>query len=195
MQDLQTLLQLAEQRHGHICAGQVLGVRMAMRGLRELGIDPQTERKRLIVFVEIDRCVSDAVAIVAGCTVGRRTLKLADYGKVAATFYDCETQRAVRVHALDSARAQARAYAPSGLPKEEAQLIAYQAMPDNELMVVTPVQVDVSDFDMPGPPLRRVSCARCGEGINDGREIVQGGQALCRACATVPYYRVVAPPP
>jgi formylmethanofuran dehydrogenase subunit E len=195
MQDLQALLQIAQERHGHLCAGQVLGVRMALRGLNELGIDPERQPKRLIVFVEIDRCVSDAVATVTRCSVGKRTLKLADYGKVAATFVDSVTQRAVRVCALDSARQRVWAYAPASLDKAEAQVLAYQAMPDDEMLAVEPVEVHISQFDLPGPPLRRVACARCGEGINDGREVVQNGAVLCRACAGVPYYRLVAARP
>ncbi len=192
MQDLQALLRLAEERHGHICPGQVLGVRMALLALRELGIDPEQEAKRLIVFAEIDRCVTDAVATVTHCSLGKRTLKLADYGKVAATFVDTETQRAVRVHALDSARQGVSAYAPPSLAKADAQVIAYQVMPEEQLLVATPVEVRLSEFDLPGPPLRCVRCARCGEGINDGREVVHDGITLCRACAGVPYYRVIA---
>ncbi len=191
MEHFQVLLRLAEERHGHLCAGQVLGVRMALRGLKELGLDPEREPKRLIVFAEIDRCVTDAVAAVTRCSVGKRTLRLTDYGKVAVTFLDTKTQHAVRVHALDAARERAWAYAPTTLPKAEAQLVAYQVMPDEELLAVTPVQVHIPEFDMPGPPLRRVICARCGEGINDGRDLLRDGTILCRACAGDAYYRRV----
>ncbi len=194
MRDFETLIQMAVERHGHLCAGQVLGVRMALRGLNELGIDPEHEPKRLIVFVEIDRCAADAVATVTGCSLGKRTLKYADYGKMAATFVDTRTDRAVRVVALDSARERAWGYAPAGLAKGAAQLAAYQAMPDAELLNVHPVHVAISAFDQPGHPLRRVECARCGEGINDGREIVRDGETLCRACVHDAYYEPVGEP-
>lgn len=191
MRDFQSLLQTAVERHGHLCAGQVLGVRMALCGLKELRIDPERDPKRLIVFVEIDRCAADAVATVTGCSLGKRTLKYADYGKMAATFVDTRTDRAIRVAALDSARDRAVVYAPAGAAKGAAQLAAYQAMPDVELFDLQNVRVVISDFDKPGHPLRRVECVRCGEGINDGREIVRAGETLCRACANNAYYERV----
>jgi formylmethanofuran dehydrogenase subunit E len=188
MRDFQTLLQQAAERHGHLCAGQVLGVRMAIRALNELGIDVEHEPKRVIVYVEIDRCAADAVATVARVSLGKRTLKYRDYGKMAATFVDTQTQRACRVVALESARERARAYTPPDLEKHQAELIAYQQMPDAELFNVYHVAVAISEFDQPGHPLRRVECACCGEGINDGREIVRAGETLCRACASGTYY-------
>lgn len=188
MRDFQDLLKEATARHGHFCAGQVLGVRMAISGLAELGVDPELDGKRLIVFVEIDRCAADAVASVTGCSLGKRTLKYADYGKMAATFVDTQTDRAVRVIALDSARERAQAYGNSNMPKGQAQIVAYQAMPDAELFNVQRVHVTISKFDLPGHPLTRVECARCGEGINDGREVASNGQTLCRACAGSSYY-------
>lgn len=191
MRDFETLLQFATEQHGHRCAGQVLGVRMAMRGLGELGVDPELERKRLIVYVEIDRCAADAVASVTGCSLGKRTLKFADYGKMATTFVDTQTDRAVRIVALDTARESAQTYTSGGLSKSEAQLLAYQAMPDAELFNVQNVRVEIDKFDQPGHPLRRVPCASCGEGINDGREISRDSKVLCRACAGNAYYQCV----
>jgi formylmethanofuran dehydrogenase subunit E len=188
MRDFQTLLREAAERHGHLCAGQVLGVRMALHALQELGIDVEREPKRVIVYVEIDRCAADAVATVARVSLGKRTLKYLDYGKMAATFVDTETQRACRVVALESARERARHYTPPDLEKHQAELIAYQQMPDAELFNVHHVAVAIPEFDKPGHPLRRVECERCGEGINDGREIIRNGETLCRACASGAYY-------
>ncbi len=191
MRDFAALLTEAVERHGHLCAGQVLGVRMAMRALNELAIDPEQEPKRVIVFVEIDRCAADAVASVARVSLGKRTLKYCDYGKMAATFVDTRTQRACRIVALESARERARAYAAPDWEKHHAELIAYQQMPDEELFSVNPVTVAIPEFDQPGRPRRRVECARCGEGINDGREVVRDGKTLCRGCASGAYYERV----
>ena len=188
MRDMQTLLQEARERHGHLCAGQVLGVRMALRALSELGVDVDDQPKRVIVFVEIDRCAADAMATVARVSQGRRTLKYLDYGKMAATFVDTPSGRAVRVVALESARERARVYAPRETEKHQAELLAYQEMPDAELFEVHPVHVELSPFDLPGRPLRRVPCARCGESVNDGREVLIAGEVLCRACADGSYY-------
>src|SRR5271168_1533633 len=130
MRTLPEYLELAAVTHGHICAGQVLGVRLAMLGLRELGItDPIAERKRIVTFVEIDRCVTDAVALVANCRLGKRALKFRDWGKVAATFCDLQTGRAVRISAKESSKPAAKSLFPE-LPKEEGQRKAYAQLPE-----------------------------------------------------------------
>ncbi len=168
MRPFEEMLDEAVAAHGHKCAGQVLGVRMAMRGLRELSLDPdlKADRQRLIVYV--------------------------DYGKVAATFVDGETGQAVRVLARDEARELVDDYtARSDLPKYEAQLQAYQVMPEDDLFIVMPVRVEVPVEDRPGPPIRRVTCDACGEGVNDAREVIVDGRTLCRACAGESYYRSI----
>jgi formylmethanofuran dehydrogenase subunit E len=188
MKTLEQYLQLAEQAHGHLCAGQVLGVRLAMLGLQELGItDPVAERKRLVTYVEIDRCVTDAVALVANCRLGKRALKFLDWGKVAATFVDLQTGRAIRIAAREDARERARAMFPA-LEKEPAQQQAYRLLPDDALFDRRRVRVPVPPEDLPGYRAPRVVCAACGEGISFKREVVVDGRALCRACAGARYY-------
>ncbi|MHA2068538.1 MAG: molybdopterin-guanine dinucleotide biosynthesis protein B [Candidatus Thorarchaeota archaeon] len=175
--------------HGHICPGQVLGVRMAMHGLQELGIEnPKAEAKRLIVYVEIDRCATDAIHVATGCKLGKRTMKHVDYGKLAATFVDLRTSSAVRIVAREDARDKASRYSVPALTKQEVEVAAYKAMTDEELFHVEPVKVNIPIEDMPGPPLRRVICDQCGEGVNDFREVEVEGKVLCRACAYGSYY-------
>ena len=133
MKSLKEYLELAEQAHGHLCAGQVLGVRLAMLGLRALGIDDRiADKKRLMTYVEIDRCVTDAVAVVAGCRLGKRALKFRDWGKVAATFVDLNTGRAIRVAAKESSKQAAREMFPE-LAKEAGQQRAYAQLSDEVL--------------------------------------------------------------
>jgi formylmethanofuran dehydrogenase subunit E len=133
MKTLEQYLVDAAQAHGHLCAGQVLGVRLAMLGLRELGIeDPERERKRLVTYVEIDRCFTDAVALVAGCRLGKRALKFFDWGKVAATFVDLQTGRAVRIVAREESKKRASEMFPE-LDKEAGQQQAYRVLPDDVL--------------------------------------------------------------
>jgi len=188
MKTLGEYLTLAAQTHGHICAGQVLGVRLAMHGLRELGItDPVAERKRIVTYVEIDRCVTDAVALVANCRLGKRALKFRDWGKVAATFVDLQTGRAVRIAARESSKDAARAMFPD-LEREAAQQKAYAALPDDVLFSKQWVKVEVRPEDLPGFKGPRVVCAQCGEGINFKREVVKDGRTLCRACSGDRYY-------
>jgi formylmethanofuran dehydrogenase subunit E len=188
MKTLGEYLALAEQAHGHICAGQVLGVRLALCGLRELGIhDPIADRKRLVTYVEIDRCVTDAVALVANCRLGKRALKFRDWGKVAATFVDLQTGRAVRVAAREDSKEKARAMFPE-LDKEQGQQKAYGELPDDALFDRKWVRVTVAPEDLPGFKGPRVVCAECGEGINFKREVIVNGRALCGACAGGRYY-------
>jgi formylmethanofuran dehydrogenase subunit E len=192
MKSLEEYLALAAQNHGHMCPGQVLGVRMAMLGLGRLGIDdPVKHRKRLLTFVEIDRCATDAVSLVTGCRLGKRSLKYFDYGKVAATFVDLQTQQAVRIVARDDAREKAKAMNEKLTNPYRQQLEAYKVMDDDELFTVHRVRVKLKPEDLPGRPRSRVACGQCGEGINDGRETVVKGRVLCRNCAGESYYEVL----
>jgi formylmethanofuran dehydrogenase subunit E len=182
--------------HGHLCAGQVLGVRMSMLGLREIGvIDPKgKDRKNIIVFVEMDRCAADAVQSVTGCSLGRRTMRFFDYGKMAATFMNLNTGNAVRVIAREDSRQKAKDHFPEIENKYTAQLEAYKSMPDEDLFNVMAVSVTIPPQDMPGRPLRRVPCDVCGEHVQDMREVYQDGRILCVPCAGVGYYAVKDPP-
>lgn len=177
--------------HGHLCPGQVVGVRMAILGLRLLrfGAPPTLpELKRLIVFVEMDRCTGDAVAHVTNVKLGRRSLKFMDYGIMAATFVDLSADRAFRIISTEESRDLALLYAPPGLTKREAQLHAYRIMPDAVLFRVQEVKVDLCEFDLPGPTRRKVACVKCGQVVRDQREVVQHGQTLCRPCALGAYF-------
>jgi formylmethanofuran dehydrogenase subunit E len=192
MKSLEEYLSQAAQNHGHMCPGQVLGVRMAMLGLKELGIDdPIKHRKRLLTFVEIDRCATDAVSLVTGCRLGKRSLKFLDYGKVAATFVDLETDQAIRIVARDDARQKAKKLFGSLEDPRRQQLEAYKVMDDAELFLRQRVRVKLRPEDLPGRPRSRVECAECGEGVNDGRERRVEGRILCRSCAGESYYQPI----
>ena len=191
--DFDFLLDESVKLHGHICPGQVLGVRMSMLGLWAVGIsDPKgRDRKNLIVFVETDRCATDAVQSVTGCSLGRRTMKFMDYGKMAATFVNLASNQAIRIFARDESRALAKAYFPEIENKYQAQLEAYKIMSDEELFSVSQVRVRLRPEDMPGRPMRRVQCVLCGEQVQDGREQHRDGMTLCSPCADGGYYEWV----
>ena len=183
----------AEIAHGHLCAGQVLGVRLAMRGLELLGIDDPhgKDRKRLITFVEIDRCATDAVGVVTGCRLGKRALKFRDWGKVAATFVDLQSGRAVRVCARESSKTLAREMHPEIESKNQQQMLAYREMSNDELFTEQWVRVTLPPEELPGYKGERIICAECGEGINFQREVRRDGRVLCRACAGERYYEEI----
>ena len=191
MKSLDAYLRDAEQAHGHLCAGQVLGVRLAMLGLQKLGIDDPhgKDRKRLVTFVEIDRCATDAVAVVTGCRLGKRALKFRDWGKVAATFVDVSTGKAIRIAAKESSNALARELHPAIESKNQQQMLAYREISDNDLFTTQWVRVDLPPEEFPGYKGERVVCAECGEGINFRREVRREGKVLCRACAGDSYYQ------
>ena len=191
MKTLSEYLDLAAVAHGHLCAGQVLGVRLAMLGLRELGVeDPVAERKRIVTYVEIDRCVTDAVALVANCRLDKRALKFRDWGKVAATFVDLQTGRAVRVAARESSKQAARELFPE-LGKDAGQQKAYAQLSDEILFDKHRVKVEVPPEDLPGFKGPRVVCSQCGEGVNFRREVVVEGRTLCRSCSGEKYYETL----
>lgn len=190
MEILAQYLALAEKAHGHLCAGQILGVRMALYGLRLLGLDDPAakDRKRLITFVEIDRCAADAIAVVTGCRLGKRALKFRDFGKVAATFCDLQQDRAVRVVAREEARERARRMYPELGAANRQQMRAYREMPDHELFEHHWVRVRLGREDLPGYRGAPAVCAACGETVNFRREVIRHGRILCRACAGEAYY-------
>ena len=187
---------MAEAAHGHLCAGQVLGVRMAMLGCRRLGIhEPRgKDHKRLVTFVEIDRCATDAISVVTGCRLGKRALKFRDWGKMAATFLDAPSGRAVRIAARESSKARARELFPEIEKKNQQQMRAYREMPDEELFAEEWVEVALDPKEFPGYKGDRVACDECGEGINYDRHVRKQGQTLCLACAAPRdrYYRPIA---
>lgn len=191
MQDFDTLLKNSAAVHGHLCPGQVVGVRMAMLGCRLIGLDEPTridQIKKLIVYVEMDRCTGDAVAFVTGVKLGRRSLKFMDYGIMAATFVNLETNNAFRVISTEDARDLAMVYAPEIPEKYPRQLEAYKRMPDSVLFRVQKVRVDMSEYDLPGPTRKKVTCSRCGQVVRDNREVVQNYHILCKPCAQGVYF-------
>ena len=181
----------AEQAHGHLCAGQILGVRMAMLGLIKLGIDDPhgKDRKRLVTFVEIDRCATDAVAVVTGCRLGKRALKFRDWGKMAATFVDVSTGQAIRIAAKESSKALAREMHPEIENKNQQQMLAYREMSEDDLFATQWVKVELPPEEFPGYKAERIVCSDCGEGINFRREVERQGKILCQSCAGGRYYQ------
>jgi len=195
MPSLDDYLREAEQAHGHLCAGQVLGVRLAMLGLEKLGIaDPRgnkEDRKRLVTFVEIDRCATDAISLVTGCRLGKRALKFRDWGKMAATFVDVSTGKAIRIAAKESSKTLARTMHPEIESKNQQQMLAYRAMADDDLFTMQWVKVELPAEEFPGYKGERIVCAECGEGINFRREVVRDGRVLCKACSGERYYEIL----
>ena len=185
------LLESSADAHGHLCPGQVVGVRMAMLGCRLIGLDEPRRHdqiKKLIIYVEMDRCTADAVAHVTGVKLGRRSLKFMDYGIMAATFVNLATEKAYRVVSTEAARSLANAYAPEIADKYPQQLEAYKRMPDSVLFRVQQVKVKINDCDLPGPTRYKTACSRCGQVVRDQREVIQDGAVLCKPCAQESYF-------
>ena len=201
--DLDDLLSQAEIAHGHLCAGQILGVRMAMLACHRLGIEEPRgrDRKRLVTFVEIDRCATDAIGVVTGCRLGKRALKFRDWGKMAATFIDlqeeltADTYRGLRIAALESSKDLARERYPEIANKNEQQMLAYRQLADSELFTEESVAVPLPRSEFPGFKGARVACSHCGEGINYDRFVEVAGNKLCLACAAPEsrYYHPLSP--
>lgn len=194
METFDTLLEGSARAHGHLCPGQVVGVRMAMLGCRLIGLDNPRELpqiKQLIVYVEIDRCATDAIAYVTGVKLGRRSLKFMDNGIMAATFVNLETGNAFRIVSTESARERVHEYAPGIEDLRQQQLAAYKRMPEDVLFSVVPVDVDVPIHDMPGPSRFKIRCDACGAMVRDKKEVLLNDRVLCRPCAHGTYYRTL----
>lgn len=172
---------LAVQYHGHLCSGQCIGVKMARLAMRKLEIDIEKDPKSIMVFVECDRCPADAIGIVCGCKVGKRTYKFYDFGKVAASFVNLNTGKAVRIWRKNRRH-----------PKEGEDMVAfYKNLPDEEMFQVQEVEIDLKPWDMPGPPLEVAICSRCGEDVTDCRHLMIDDKPVCKACNGQSYYKAV----
>jgi len=171
---------------GHGCAGLVLGTRLALAGAQALGVPVPDTAKRLIVVSETDRCAVDGIQAVTGCRPGKRTLRLLDYGKLAATFLDEHTGRSVRVASRGDLRERVGA---SGPDRHAAQRAAYATWPAEDLFSVVESDFTLDQFDRPGPPRARVLCSSCGEEVSDGRHLETELGPRCRPCGMNPIPR------
>lgn len=194
MEDFETLLEGSANAHGHLCPGQVVGVRMAMLGCDLIGLDDPShlpQIKKIIVYIEMDRCATDAISFVTGVKLGRRSLKFVDNGIMAATFVNLDTGKAFRIVSTESSRDLAASYAPEIRDKHQQQLEGYKKMPFDELFTIQKVYVTIPACDMPGPTRFKAVCARCHTVVRDKREVLKNNEILCRPCAFGTYYKPV----
>ena len=187
--ELNEILKLSASRHSHLCPRQVLGARIGLAGLQALGFEPCGGEKNLLIIVETDGCFVDGIEVATGCSVGHRTLHVEDYGKIAATFVDRGSGRAVRVAPALDVRRRAADFASGEKRHYFAQLAAYQVMPDAELLTIQEVSLIIPVKEWTNRPGVRVNCTSCGEEIINGREVIQGERIFCRACAVGAYYQ------
>jgi formylmethanofuran dehydrogenase subunit E len=180
--DIQPLLEKSMRDHDHLCPRQILGVRIGLAGMKALGFSEPPEKKQLLVITETDGCFVDGVIAATDCTIGHRTLRVEDYGKVAATFVDTQTGVAVRLSPVLNIRERAAAFVPEEPRHYFAQMQAYQSMPDEDMFAVTEVELATSIQEIISRPGMRVNCDVCGEEIMNEREIHSNGQILCRGC-------------
>lgn len=194
MAEFKALLEKSAALHQHLCPRQILGVRMGLLASHWLGLNIPQPDKRLLTIVETDGCFVDGLAVATGCHVGRRTLRVLDFGKVAATFVDTQTGRAVRIAPSAQSRRLAKTYAPEAESRWHAYLYGYQRIPDDRLFTVQPVTLEVSLAEILSKDGYRVTCAVCGEEIINEREVCHEGLTLCRPCAGERYYRLDSEP-
>lgn len=181
MKSYEEYLKQAVEYHGHLCAGQILGVRMTMLALKHFGIEDPDTYKDLVAFVEADRCVADAVSCIGHCHMGRRRLKWYDYGKSAASFYDMNCKKAIRINTQGNF-----------FPGPDDDINEYFGkISDEELFCIRPVEIDIKPEDLPGKPLGKAVCEVCGETVMDNRHVVKDGKVMCKACAGDSYYRYI----
>ena len=189
MTHLASYLEQSAALHKHLCPRQVLGARIGMYAAELLDLELPQTNKRLIAFVETDGCFADGISVTTGCWLGRRTLRLIDYGKVAATFVDTRTARAIRIWPDPLARSRATEYASAERGRWHMYLAAYQVMPTAELLRAEAVDLRLDLAAIVSRPGVRVRCAICDEEVINEREVVVEGEILCRSCAGEHYYR------
>ena len=183
MTDFDTLLDIAKEFHGEICPGIVMGTRMTIAGLRELGMVPHTKNQNLMVYIEVDRCPVDAIQAICGVSIGRRTLKIMNYGIFAATFIDTRSSKAVRVSFLPK------------WPEHLQDMMDFGKIvcnaPEEEVFRIQEVSITIPSEEKPGFPTRKNTCSRCNEQIMDGKEEIIENVPVCKKCAYNPYYSII----
>ena len=192
MENLTPLLELSAARHNHLCPRQVLGVRMGLAGADHLDLRAPVQGKRLIIIAETDGCFVDGLDVATGCNVGHRTMRIVDYGKVAATFVDKQSERAVRLAPQRDIREKAIQHSPDISKKYFAQLESYKTMPAEGMFTFQLVKLQQPISNFVSRAGVRINCSRCGEEIINEREIAKGGKAFCRSCAKEGYYSVLS---
>lgn len=190
MVELQEILENSSSRHRHLCPRQVLGARIGLAGAAALGLNVPRHDKRLLVIIETDGCFADGVEAATGCTMGHRTLRLEDYGKIGATFIDVKTETAVRIYPQLDVREKARLYALEEPRRYYAQLVGYQRIPDEELLIRQQVRLLAPVTQLISRAGKRVNCGVCGEEIINEREEWRDNLPLCQACTGSAYYSV-----
>lgn len=186
--NIEALLDQTATRHKRLCPRQVLGVRMGMLAAEMFSMDLPQTGKRLLAFVETDGCFSDGVSAATGCSMGHRTMRLVDYGKVAVTFVDTQTGRAIRIAPSPDARIHAGEYAPHASSRWHSQLEGYQKMPNEELLIAREVSIMLDLAAIVGKPGMRILCTGCGEEVLNQRVVMQNGRPMCRSCAGDRYW-------
>lgn len=191
--DIQHLLEISSRDHSHLCPRQILGVRLGLRGLWSLQLEPNCSSKRILTIIETDGCFADGISAATHCTVGHRTLRVEDYGKIAATFVDTKTGLAYRIAPVLDIREKAYQYAPGEFRHYFAQMHAYQTMPDEEMFTVSEVQLTTPLEALISKPGLRVNCGVCGEEVMNEREVIHDQTVLCYSCAGAAYYQTPIP--
>ena len=191
MKDLSALLAISAARHSHLCPRQVLGARAGLVGASLLGFDTPVTGKRLLVILETDGCFADGIEVATGVAVGHRTMRVEDYGKIAATFIDTSSGTAIRIAPHREVRERAWDNAPGEQRRYFAQLHAYQVMPLDQLFTIQEVQLSTPVQTIISLPGIRTRCERCGEEIFNGRELTQDDLTLCKSCAGITYYQFI----
>lgn len=185
LEDYDRQLEIAREFHGELCGGIAIGTKLAMYGMELMGMELNKRHKNLIVFIELDRCASDAIQAVTKCSLGKRSLKQMDYGRFAASFYNMDTGEAIRVSDVDANR--------KDKPKEtkEEMIKRFRETPAEDLFKVEKVKISLPDAQMPGGKHTSVFCSVCGEKVSDDLHLVRGGRPVCKSCAEGSYYELI----
>jgi formylmethanofuran dehydrogenase subunit E len=163
---------------------------MGLAGLKVLGVEAPVTTKTALVIIETGGCFADGIRVATGATVGHRTLRVEDIGKIAATFTDLNKRTSLRLAPKLDVRTRALTYSPGEKRRYFAQLQGYQVMPDDELFNFQWVELQTPAEQIISHQNAMAICSRCGEEIINERELVVEGKVLCRTCAYGGYYRL-----
>lgn len=202
--DLQKLLKLSGIFHGHFCPGSAMGVKAAVRAMKDLDVKSKG-MEEIVAIVETNSCFSDGIQLVTGCTFGNNALIYRDYGKTSFTLAK-RTGEGIRISALFDRVAKERSPEASALwdkvvvnrkgSGEESrrlnalwQELSFKVLeiPDEEILLIERVNISVPSY---AHIFSSATCSVCGESIMEPRARIKQGKPICIPCSGQLYYQL-----
>lgn len=138
--ELMSIVERAVEFHGHLGPFLVIGVRMGLIGLRELGIEKNDGNLHITAMLKDSvpfSCTIDGIQVVTKCTTGNQKLKLIDSPGIAAEFELQHREKlTVAVNPTTFNRLRSRLLEDVSLEETRKLARMIASMPEEELFII-----------------------------------------------------------